>query len=342
MKIAVVILNWNGLLHLQRFLSSVVEHSISAEIWIIDNASTDGSVSYIQQKFPIIKLIQLPRNEGYAGGYNQGLKQISADIYCLLNSDVEVPMSWLPSNIDLLLAHEKNAVCAPKILDITLPHFFEYAGAAGGFLDAFGFPFCRGRVFDCVESDYGQYNHLKNLEIFWASGACFFIKADIFHQEGGFDADFFAHMEEIDLCWRLKNRGYRILYNPESQIYHVGGGTLNTESAFKTYLNFRNNLYLIYKNETQLFFLRLFLRLFLDGIAAFGFLVQGKFSFFWAVLKAHGSFYLRLPVLYRQRKENLQKINFPNHQGRYLGSIVWDFFIQKKKSFERLKIGNFF
>ncbi|MDO9615173.1 MAG: glycosyltransferase family 2 protein, partial [Bacteroidota bacterium] len=267
-KIAIVILNWNGAKLLQQFLPSVLEFSKgdSTQIIVADNGSTDESLSIISKEFPEVKVLDLKQNFGFASGYNETLKQIEADYFVILNSDVEVTSRWLESPIKLMEADKKIAAVQPKILSYNHKAHFEYAGAAGGFIDKFGYPFCRGRIFDEIEADEGQYDN--TVDIFWATGACMFIRSDLFRAVGGFDADFWAHMEEIDLCWRLKNRGFRVVYTPESTVYHLGGGSLSYDNPKKLYLNFRNNLWLLYKNlpSNQLFYI-LFIRMMLDGVA---------------------------------------------------------------------------
>ena len=246
LDVAIAILNWNGKNWLEKFLPSVISHSENTDIYIIDNASTDDSVAFLKLNFPQVKIIQNTENHGFAGGYNEGLKKIKADIYCLLNSDVEVTENWLNPVVDLFQKDLNISAVQPKILDFNRKNFFEFAGAAGGFIDNLGYPYCRGRIFDEIEEDKGQYN--DETEIFWASGCCLFIRSKDFWAENGFDERFFAHQEEIDLCWRLKNSGKKIFYTGKSTVYHVGGGTLNKENPQKTYLNIRNNLSMLLKN----------------------------------------------------------------------------------------------
>jgi GT2 family glycosyltransferase len=300
MKLAIVILAWNNKDLLDKFLPKLVEFSGDAQIYVIDNASTDHSVQFIEKNYPKIQIIKNQQNYGFAKGYNVGLQQIEADIYCLLNSDVEVTKNWTEPIIKLFQQKPNLAVAQPKILDYKNKNTFEYAGAAGGFIDKFGYPYCRGRIFDKTEQDFGQYNDTTS--IMWASGACFFIRADEFTQNL-FDPDFFSHMEEIDLCWRLSNQGKEIVCCGESAVYHVGGASLHHANAIKTYLNFRNNLFMLIKNlpKNQLFII-IFTRMILDGVAAFGFLFTRGFSHFLAVLKAHFSFYKNLNYFYQKRK----------------------------------------
>lgn len=287
-ELAIVILNYNTCHLLNTYLPSVVKYSEGHRIVFVDNASKDDSVNFVKQVFPQIEVIQLEENFGFTGGYNRALKQIDAKYYCLLNTDVEVTQGWIEPIINLMQSDEKIAVCQPKLLSYTEKNKFEYAGAAGGFIDYLGYPFCVGRIFDKIEEDKGQYDQIR--EIFWASGAAFFIRSELYHAFGGLDENYFAHFEEIDLCWRLKNAGYKIYCNPNSTVYHLGGGTLNKTSPFKTYLNFRNSLLTLYKNLPQNkvdSILRK--RKILDFVAALTFLLKrnGEFS---SVMKAYKDF----------------------------------------------------
>lgn len=287
-ELAIVILNYNTCHLLNTYLPSVVKYSEGHRIVFVDNASKDDSVNFVKQVFPQIEVIQLEENFGFTGGYNRALKQIDAKYYCLLNTDVEVTQGWIEPIINLMQSDEKIAVCQPKLLSYTEKNKFEYAGAAGGFIDYLGYPFCVGRIFDKIEEDKGQYDQIR--EIFWASGAAFFIRSELYHAFGGLDENYFAHFEEIDLCWRLKNAGYKIYCNPNSTVYHLGGGTLNKTSPFKTYLNFRNSLLTLYKNLPQNkvdSILRK--RRILDFVAALTFLFKrnGEFS---SVMKAYKDF----------------------------------------------------
>ncbi|OPC65067.1 glycosyltransferase family 2 protein [Elizabethkingia miricola] len=302
MKIAIAILNWNGKSWLEKFLPNVIANSQSAEVYVIDNASTDDSVAYISTHFPSVKIVINQQNHGFAGGYNEGLKQIHADIYCLLNSDVEVTPEWL---VPVAALFEKNpdiAAIQPKVLDYNRKNFFEFAGAGGGLIDNLGYPYCRGRVFENVEEDKGQYN--DETEIFWASGCCLFIRSEDFWKQNGFDARFFAHQEEIDLCWRLKNSGRKIYYTGKSTIYHVGGGTLQKQNPRKTYLNIRNNLSMMLKNLPSDKLYLIFIRLCLDGVAGIYFMFKHGFSHTRAVIKAHFGFYAQLPGTLKLRQQN--------------------------------------
>nr|WP_315222888.1 glycosyltransferase family 2 protein [uncultured Flavobacterium sp.] len=328
-KIAVVILNWNGAKLLEKFLPSVIKYSAEATIYVADNASTDNSIAFVREHFPTIKIIKNSGNYGFAKGYNEALKQVNAEIYALVNSDVEVTANWLQPIIATFDAEKQTSIIQPKILDFKNKEYFEYAGAAGGFIDKFGFPYCRGRIFDTLEKDNGQYD--DNAEIFWASGACFFIRSEIYNELKGFDESFFAHQEEIDLCWRAINDGHRIKYNCQSVVYHVGGATLQQANPKKTYLNFRNSLLMLVKNlpKKGLFFI-IFERMVLDGIAAVRFLTQGKFKHSAAVLHAHFSFYCVSLVYLRKRKD------FQMKQYYSVRSIVFLYYIKNLTLFKEI------
>ncbi|GAB4508991.1 MAG: glycosyltransferase family 2 protein [Allomuricauda sp.] len=330
MKIAVVILNWNGEALLERFLPSVLEYSKGTDIYVVDNASTDGSVEYVAQHYPNINIIQNSSNGGFAKGYNEGLKHVKADVYCLLNSDVEVTPDWLEPIKNTFSTQPEAAIIQPKILDLMRKDHFEYAGAAGGFLDKFGYPFCRGRIFQTIEKDEGQYDDIR--EVFWATGACMFIKSDVFWSLGGFDEDYFAHQEEIDLCWRAQNAGYKVFYVGHSHIYHLGGSTLSNMNPKKTFLNFRNSLYSITKNlPRRQAWPIVFIRLLLDAIAALRFIFQLKVDHCFAILRAHFSFYGNFIKMYRKR----EKANFILKY--YVAtSIVWSYFVHQIKNFNIL------
>lgn len=336
-KVAVVILNYNGKRFLERFLPNVIAHSRDeAEIIVADNASTDDSVSFLGKQYPEIRLIQNAANKGFSTGYNLALKQVEADYYVLLNSDIEVTPNWIKPVIDLMENDPLVAACQPKIRSLEQPELFEYAGAGGGFIDKFGYPFCRGRLFMHLEEDLGQYD--DDLEVFWASGACMFVKAGLFHEYGGLDDSFFAHMEEIDFCWRMKNQGFKIMYTGKSTVYHIGGGTLPKKSSRKTYLNFRNNLSLLYKNlpQDQLFKV-IFLRLIMDGVASLKFLFQAGIADFLAVMRAHLHFYRKLPQL-RKKRSNIH----PQTVTRvYQKNIVFEYFLLNKKRFTSLNSKDF-
>lgn len=331
-KVAVVILNWNGQSFLEQFLPSVVKYSIDAQVIVADNNSTDDSISFLQENYPEIEIIPLDKNYGFAGGYNKALKQVNSEYYLLLNSDVEVTEDWLNPLIELLDNDNSIVACQPKIKDYKNKSLFEYAGASGGFIDKYGYPFCRGRVFETLEEDQGQYN--DTVEIFWASGACLFIRSEQYHRIGGLDEFFFAHMEEIDLCWRLKNQGYKIMACPTSTVYHVGGGTLNKIKPQKTFLNFRNSLLTLHKNlPNKGRFTVLFIRVFLDGIAGAKFLFSGKPGHTWAIIRSHFSFYAAIS----QNKSKRKCSNNPNLVGIINKSIVKAYFINKCKTFNGLK-----
>jgi GT2 family glycosyltransferase len=336
-KTAIVILNWNGRTFLEKFLPSVLANTLTPDsaIYVADNGSTDDSVALLKEKFPAVKIILLDKNYGFAGGYNKALQQIEAKYYVLLNSDVEVTPNWLRPMEELMDNSEKTAACMPKLKDFYNRQYFEYAGAAGGFIDKFGYPFCRGRIIADVEKDEGQYD--TKSEIFWATGACFLIRADLYQKSGGLDEDFFAHMEEIDLCWRLKNMGYNIYFTPESTVYHVGGGTLPPSNPFKTYLNFRNNLYMLYKNIPEQW-LALFIarRITLDWASAFKYLLSFMFKEAWAIFHAHWSFFSRIGSLSIKRKEIENFATLSLHPQMINKSIVYYYFIKKKRKFSEL------
>ncbi|WP_203258330.1 glycosyltransferase family 2 protein [Hyunsoonleella ulvae] len=329
MKIAVVILNWNGKKLLEQFLPSVIAHSKTAAIYVADNASTDDSVLFLKSTFPQVNIIRNTINGGFAKGYNDALKNVDADVFCLLNSDVEVTKGWLLPIQQTFINNENTAIVQPKLLDFKQRQFFEYAGAAGGFIDKFGYPYCRGRIFNTLEEDYGQYNDMQS--IFWASGACLFIRKHVYEALGGFDESFFAHMEEIDLCWRAKNLGYDVVYNGNSEVYHVGGATLNNSNPRKTFLNFRNSLFTLVKNAKGNILFLVFIRLVLDGIAGLKFLVELKFNHILAIFKAHFSFYAHFYGLLRKRKTATLKIRYYQKT-----SIVWSYFVNRKKHYKSL------
>jgi len=330
LKFAIVILNWNGEALLERYLPLVVQYSANTDIYVADNASTDGSVAFIKANFPNVKLIQNSSNNGFAKGYNDALKQVDADIYCLLNSDVEVTPGWLEPIKEAFLKFPDAAIIQPKILDLLRREYFEYAGAGGGFLDKFGYPFCRGRIFQAIEKDEGQYD--DTTEIFWATGAAMFIKSDVFDSLGGFDEDYFAHQEEVDLCWRAKNKGLKVYYVGGSYVYHLGGSTLSNMNPKKTFLNFRNSLFSITKNlPRKKAFPIIIVRLFLDGIAAIRFILQLKPAHFLAIFKAHLSFYRHFSKMYKKR----EKANFITMY-YVTKSIVWSYFVDHVKNFNIL------
>lgn len=336
-KVAVVILNWNGKHYLEKFLPSVIANSPKGSVFVVDNNSSDDSLTYLAKHFPEVSIINNKDNGGFAKGYNDGLQYIKSEYYILLNSDVEVTQNWIDPIIGLMDGDKSIAACQPKILAFHNKHQFEYAGACGGFIDKYGYPFCRGRIFDLLEEDKGQYNTTR--EIFWATGACMFVRADTYHELNGFDEDYFAHMEEIDLCWRMKNTGHKIYVVPASTVFHVGGGTLNKVSPRKTYLNFRNNLITYTKNYSGSFlFINILYRLTLDGVAGAKFLLSGDGKHCWAVLKAHFAYYGSIGTTLRKRK-TLKKM--PTYKtsdtGILKGNIVAMYFLGKKKKYSEIE-----
>ena len=336
--VSIVILNWNGKAFLEKFLKILIKHSKipGVEIIIADNASTDDSLLFLEENFPDIKIISFDKNYGFTEGYNKALQQLESKYYLLLNSDIEVTEGWLEPLINFMEQNADVAACGPKILDYNRRTHFEYAGAAGGFIDKYGYTFCRGRIFDFLEEDTGAYD--QGVDIFWASGACLMVRSDIFHEAGGFDPYFFAHMDEVDLCWRIKKRGHRICFVPDSCIFHVGGGTLPKSNPFKTYLNFRNNLLLLYKNLPGKGFYRIFFtRMILDGISAFRFLIRGAFKDFKAVFKAHIDFYSVRKGYRKFRQENIYPSNYVIFAEIYPRSIIVDFFLLKRRTFYQLR-----
>jgi GT2 family glycosyltransferase len=332
MKTAVVILNWNGRLYLEAFLPMIIKTTKGiAEVIVADNQSTDDSLAFLYQRYPEIKVIHTGGNYGYAGGYNRALQQIDAKYFVLLNSDIEVTLNWIEPLVSLMDSDDMIAACQPKILSFCQRNQFEYAGAGGGFIDRLGYPFCRGRIFQSMENDLGQYDDVS--EIFWASGACMFVRASHFKEVGGLDEDFFAHMEEIDICWRLKHKGYKIMYCGKSTVYHVGGGSLDKSSPKKTYLNIRNNNTMLYKNlPRQQLYPIFFSRFFLDIMAAVKFLIDGGVRHFSAVIRAHFGFY----VSYKKNKVKRNQIEHKKVSMIYQGNIVFDHFFRRRKNFGSL------
>lgn len=336
-KVAVVILNYNTRDFLQKFLPSVCSSKYdNLEIVVADNASTDDSIAFTKEYFPQIKIISLKENFGFTGGYNRALQEVKAEYYILLNSDVEVTENWIQPMLTLAEKNPEIAAIQPKLLAYNNRNQFEYAGASGGFIDKYGFPFCRGRIFDSLETDNGQYNDAR--PVFWASGAALFIRSEVYHSIGGLDEDFFAHMEEIDLCWRIRNAGHQVWICPESEVYHVGGGTLQKTNPRKTYYNFRNGLILLLKNlPPGKVFRTIFMRLVLDHVAAYRFLFQGKIGDFKAIAAAHRHFILRLG--YWKKKRKVVNGNKSLYTDEVLHtSIVWTHFIKKKKFFSDLEM----
>ena len=337
-KVSIVILNFNGKKFLEQFLPDVVNFSIGEgiKVYVADNASKDDSVAFLKNNFPQIGLIILDQNYGYTGGYNRALRQIESEYFVLLNSDVEVTQDWLDPVIDYLDKNADVAAAMPKIRAYDDKESFEYAGASGGFIDKFGYPFCRGRILYNIEKDLGQHDSI--IDIFWASGACFFVRSKAFFDCGEFDEDFFAHMEEIDVCWRLKRMGYRIVIVPESVIYHVGGGTLPINTPRKMYLNYRNNLYLMFKNlPGKKLIPYLFARMCLDGLSALVYLSKFSFGFFWAVVKAHLHFNCHIRRSLKKRREQANLIKQENVSCIYPHSMVFNFLVKKKKVFSHFK-----
>lgn len=329
MKIAVVILNWNGEKLLEQFLPSVVKYSQEATVYVADNASTDDSISYVKAFFPTVQIIKNESNFGFAQGYNEALKSVDSEIFALVNSDIEVTENWLKPILETFENEPKTAIIQPKILDYKNKAYFEYAGGAGGFMDKYGYMFCRGRIFETLEKDKGQYD--DNCEIFWASGACFFIRSSVYNELKGFDADFFAHQEEIDLCWRAFNKGHVIKYISESVVYHVGGATLQQGNPMKTFLNFRNSLLMMLKNlpSSNLYWI-LFCRLILDGVAGIQFLFQGKFKHLLAVMKAHFMFYSLFS------KNWIKREKYQSEKYYKTKSIVYLYFTKGIKEFNNI------
>lgn len=333
-SVGVVILNYNGKSLLEKFLPSVLSTTYpNTTIYIADNASTDGSRSWLAATYPNIKCITLSQNLGFAGGYNLALKYVETDYFVLLNSDVEVESGWIEPVVELMESNPKIGVCQPKLLSYAEKDSFEYAGAAGGWIDVFGYPFAKGRVFDTVEKDRGQFE--ENEAIFWASGAALFIKRKIWEEVGGFDGYLFAHQEEIDLCWRTQLAGYLVYYCKDSKVYHVGGGTLQKSNPKKTYLNFRNSLIILAKNlPVGQAFGKIFCRLLLDGVFGVKLFFGGHFRDVWAVIKAHFGFYKWL--LGKKEKGSFPKKSLESLQGVANQSIVWEYFIKGKKTFSEI------
>lgn len=330
-SVAVVILNWNGLKHLETYLPSVTAHSKNATIYLADNDSTDQSVQFVKEHYPEIKIILNKENGGFAKGYNMCLQNLSEEYFVLLNSDVEVTPNWIEPIVNFMSNHSKVSIAQPKIKSYRDKAYFEYAGAAGGFIDFLGYPFCQGRIFQSMEKDHGQYN--ENKEVFWATGACMFIKSEVFKELGGFDERYFAHMEEIDLCWRAKNLGHQVYYIAESEVYHLGGGTMQNTNPRKTFLNFRNSLLTLHKNDRSGFrTLKVLVRLILDFPAFIKLLFDSGFTHALAILKAHFSFY--------QMKKQKSPSSSINLTGMYQKSIVKEYFLLKRTKFTQLKNGD--
>lgn len=334
-KVAIVILNWNGVKMMRRFLPGVLRYSI-APVYVADNASTDESLSFLASNFPQVRTIILDRNYGFAEGYNRALSEIEAEYYVLLNSDVEITDEWLSPLLDFMEQHPTVAACQPKILSQQNHAMFEYAGASGGFIDSLGYPYCRGRIFNTLEKDDGQYD--TALPVFWATGAAMMVRSSVYREVGGLDGRFFAHMEEIDFCWRLRSRGYGVMCVPSSCVYHVGGGTLPQKNPRKTFLNFRNNLLMLYKNLPDEQLLRvMLLRVLLDFIAALQFLLKGESDSCAAVFKAHYAFYKMRKSFIRSRCENRCKSVLRVIPEQWPQSILWEYYVKREKKYSVLR-----
>lgn len=338
--VAIVILNYNTRQHLAEYLPSVVAHSPDTRIIVADNGSPDDSIDFLRAQYPAVEILDLQRNHGFAQGYNEALRQVQADIYVILNSDVEVAPGWLEPVLEAMRLDPGIGIAQPKILAWADKSHFEYAGAAGGWIDALGYPFCRGRIFSQSELDHGQYDQPQ--DCFWAAGAAFFVRADLYHTFGGFDGDYFAHNEEIDFCWRIKRAGYSVRCIPQSVVYHLGGGTLEYQSPRKVFLNFRNSLYTLLKNESagKLWWL-LPLRFLLDGLAGARFAAKGQFRAIWAIIEAHGSFYSTFGLTLRKRRSMSQliaehRIGPEDKAGIFPGSIVFTHYVGRVKEFSKL------
>jgi GT2 family glycosyltransferase len=330
-KLAVLILNWNGKDLLERFLPSICKYNSDlANIIVVDNASSDDSVTFLNTEYPEIETIELDKNYGFAEGYNKAMEMVNYPYVVLLNSDVRVTENWLVEPLDFLEKNGDYAACQPKILDEKEPTKFEYAGASGGYIDRFGYPFCRGRIFDDLEVDAGQYDSVK--DVFWASGAALFVRRELYLEVGGLDASFFAHQEEIDLCWRLLNMNYKIACIPQSTVFHLGGASLDKMNPKKTFLNFRNNLVMLLKNLPVYALPIIFIRMVFDGVAGVKFISEGKFSHCWAIVKAHFSFYSRIPSVLLNRKKTIKISN----SLMYSKSILVEYFIKKNKTYSSL------
>lgn len=338
MKTAVVILNWNGKEQLANYLPYVIQFTdlTQCDVYVADNGSTDDSLAYVRAEFPQVKIIELDKNYGFAGGYNRALKQVNADIFCLLNSDVRVTKNWIEPVLKVFNTEEDVVAIQPKILSDRDWSQFEHAGAAGGFIDKYGYPFCRGRIMDVIEYDRGQYN--KITDIMWASGACLFIRSKAFNAAGGFDDDYFAHMEEIDLCWRLKNQGHRIVFNYKSKVYHYGGATLDYENPHKLYLNFRNSLWTLYKNYTGHVLRWIMIkRMIIDTLAIIKYTVTFDFKNAYTIVRAHYAYYRSKSKLKQKRKALKQQVKVRKHPEILNNSIVVQFFLYARKTFAHIE-----
>lgn len=334
-SVAIVILNWNGKKFLEKFLPSVIHTAYSNKrIVVADNASADDSLLFLEKQYPTVEIIRNMKNFGFAGGYNAALRLITADYYVLLNSDVEVHPDWVGPVIEIMEADQTIGACQPKILSYNKKDVFEYAGASGGWIDIFGYPFARGRVLDVCETDHGQYDNA--IPCFWASGAAMFVRSNVFHSLGGFDARFFAHQEEIDLCWRMQINGYKVYVQPASVVYHVGGGTLPKGNSLKTFLNYRNNLLMLYNNLSPAALIWILpIRLGLDGLSAWKMLFVGDAGYFFSVIKSHFHF-VWMVITQKRRKKPKSK---PMISGRYKGSMLIDYYLKKRRTFSQI-VGN--
>ena len=334
-RVAILILNFNGEEHLKRFLPSIISNSQDCDIIVGDNCSTDNSLDLLATSFLNVRVIKLDKNYGYAEGYNRLIKQVKNEFIALVNSDIETTKNWTQNLESILNANEGIVAVQPKILSYNRQHEFEYAGAAGGFIDRYGYPFCRGRIFTSIEEDLGQYNDTR--EIFWASGACFMVKKSVFEELGGFDADFFAHMEEIDLNWRMHASGYKVMYCGESFVYHLGGGTLNYNNPKKTYLNFRNGWMMLIKNlpkKNRAFVLLIRWLLDLTSIAFYAFNFQGSNAL--AVIRAHLYILFNIKKILKKRKDSKNNVDLESHIAPHNFSLVWQYFFKNKRRFSDL------
>jgi hypothetical protein len=335
MTLGIVILNWNGKSLLERFLPDLIKYSKKHHLYVADNASTDSSVAFVKKNFPEVTVISMSENLGYAGGYNTALEQVDEDVFCLLNNDVKVTAGWCDGIMSRFQEDPDLGVLQPKIKDLNRPAYFEYAGAAGGYIDRYAYPYCRGRIFNTIEEDSGQYDTAVTID--WASGACLFIRRELFYEAGQMDKNYFAHQEEIDLCWRVRHLGYKISVVPSSKVFHLGGATLSNTNPRKTFYNFRNSLFNIIKNDySRFWWLKLFMRMVLDGIAGLKFLFEFKAAHFAAILRAHFSFYGQVRSMWSSRLKFKKKNGFINTPSRRI-SIVSQYFIYKNKTYVNLR-----
>jgi len=333
--VSIVILNFNGKHFLEKFLPGVIQFSPGHAVVVADNNSSDGSVEFLRATFPQVRIIEFNENMGFCQGYNMALRQISSDFYVILNSDIEVTEGWLDPILELFITDPQIAAVQPKLLDYQKRDKFEYAGGAGGFIDKYGYPFCRGRLFESIETDYGQYDDTR--EIFWATGACLIIRAELFRKYHGFDADFFAHMEEIDLCWRMKRDGYKVMHCGKSVVYHVGGGTLHHSNPRKTYLNFRNSLLVLIKNLSIIeLMVKVPFRWLVDYVAALKFLFSGKWKDAGMIFKAH--WYIAGHFMHFMRKRTHSRTSFKKLSGVYKGLLLFQYYLAGVRKFNELEV----